>query len=101
MIIARCLRDKDLESVSLWWYIAPTSHSLSSVQVSITSDFSDSELAAELKAVAGLMCVSLSIGGRDFVAFFHKANLVQSNRSVDPVVTDSFVRISDVVHHLA
>lgn len=46
----------------------------STIQVSqaVTKDFPDLNLSTGLEVIAGLLCVPLSSGGKDFIAFLRK-----------------------------
>lgn len=45
------------------------------VSQSLVKDFPDLQLPSGLEVIAGLLCVPLSRGGKDFIAFLRKGQL--------------------------
>lgn len=45
------------------------------VSQSVVKDFPDLRLPSGLEIIAGLLCVPLSRGGKDFIAFLRKGQL--------------------------
>lgn len=45
------------------------------VSQSVVKDFPDLQLPSGLEVIAGLLCVPLSRGGKDFIAFLRKGQL--------------------------